>query len=177
MYYPVCLSQFPSLTEVTSHSCDTSCTEGGNSPELRIFPMMMITCNGLVRRLTVAGRFGTMGESFPELQIWRPASFVTTSTTFIRTATLPFPRDCDSLPNNVQQCTLSTPLSVSSGDIIGLLLPPNINRQARFRVYFTGTSTPSYILDRSMSLFTLPSTPGPADANAQPLIYLEIGTG
>ena len=169
------MSGFPSPTNVTSHSCQSSCTEGIiNAQQLRIFPTMMITCNGVIQGLTVAGEFVRKTRPFPELQIWRPGpdgsmTYTKTTQAFV------FPHGCTSLSSNVQCCILNTSLYVEVGDIVGILLPRKHKNQAGFWIYFTETSTPNYVLGSVSTSFTVPSTQ--PDYVVQPLIYFYIMPG
>ena len=132
---------------------------------------MMITCNGELQGLTVAGEFGnTMVH--PELQIWRPTS--TGNIIFNRETTLTyrFPVGCSSASNSVQQCSFSA-LRVEVGDIIAILLPSIKSGKAGFQIYFTGMFTPYSELSISSMSFSVPSS----QLGAQPLIYLDIVPG
>ena len=180
-----CLSGFPSYDDVTSNSCPASCnfegeTSGqGGGLQLRIFPMMMISCNGELQGLTVAGDLEFDRDSDnPELQIWRPTP--AGSMTFNKEVTLlySFPSGCTSLPNDVQNCTLNSPLFVEVGDIIGILLPRN-HKNTRFRIYFNETSTPNHLISSSTSItsYSASDSSQALNGNAQPLIYLHIMPG
>ena len=175
-----CLSGFPSYDDVTSNTCTgTSCTFQGpnNDPELRIFPMMMISCSGELQGLTVAGVLDESNKLLPELQIWRPVPSDSMDYNKLVTTSIPyqFPVGFASLSNNVLNCTLDTAASVVEGDILGILLPRNHMSHAKLRIYFTDISTPNHILpSTSRSTFTPPST---QVVYVQPLIYLHIKPG
>ena len=172
-----CLTGFPTLGEVTSNTCPSSCTFEGISSrvQLRLFPTMIITCSGVLQGLTVAGQFGSRTDRpYNVLQIWRPKS--ASSNEYNRNSTYEFPLSCSTIFTTVQQCNLASPISVEMGDIIGIVLPRNNNNQASYRIHFSTTSpTPNYILDDSAATtFNLPAT---VDDNNQPLIYLDILEG
>ena len=176
-----CLGGFPSYSDVTSNTCaGASCTFQGldNGPQLRIFPMMMISCSGELQGLTVAGVLDESNTQLPELQIWRPVPSGSMTYNKLVTTSIPyqFPVGCTSLSNNVLNCTLDTAASVVEGDILGILLPRNHQSFAKLRIYFTAVSTPNHILPSTDSTsFTLPSTL--PTVNVQPLIYLHILPG
>ncbi len=140
-----------------------------NSRQLRLFPSMRITCNGVLVGLSVAGETRKKGNrNYPILQIWRPTS--STSSDYI--SEYPFPIGCTQLdlPNNVWQCTISPSINVEMGDIIGVNLPP---KKSAFGIYFMSkTSFTSYILG-STSASKL-SVPGSTTASAQPVLTLDI---
>ncbi len=66
-----CLDGFPSVTDNTCTS--SSCPFQGDTRnrQLRLFPSMNITCNGMLVGLSVAGETRDGGD-YPILQIWRP---------------------------------------------------------------------------------------------------------
>ena len=134
---------------------------------------MRITCNGMLVGLSVAGETRKKGNrNYPILQIWRPTS--STSNDYI--SEYPFPIGCTQLdlPNNVWQCTISPSINVEMGDIIGINLPRNRDRNSAFGIYFTSqTSFTSYIL-RSTSATTFSVLPGSTSASAQPVLTLDI---
>ena len=138
----------------------------------------MISCNGELQGLTVAGVLHEDNIQLPELQIWRPVPSDSMNYNKLETTSIPyqFPVGCTSLSNNVLNCTLDTAASVVEGDILGILLPRNHMNHAKLRIYFTAMSTPNHIFPSTSSTsFTLPSTL--PTVNAQPLIYLHIKPG
>ena len=164
-----CLDGFPSVNDNT---CTSSlCPFQGltNSRQLRLFPSMRITCNGMLVGLSVAGETRN-GGAYPILQIWRPTG--PTSNDYERISEYTFPIGCTQT-NNVWQCTVSPSIDVEVGDIIGINLPPNSNGKSAFRIYFTPPSSfTSYILDNtSVSTF---SVPGSTTASDQPVLTLDI---
>ncbi len=161
-----CLDGFPSVTNNTCTS--SSCPFQGISitQQLRLFPSMRITCNGMLVGLSVAGETQS-GESYPILQIWR----LTGPTSYQRISEYTFPIGCTQLPNNVWQCTLTSSIDVEVGDIIGINLPRK-NKRAAFGIYFTPSSFTSYILgSTTASTF---SVPGSTTASAQPVLTMDI---
>ena len=96
-----CLTGFPSLDSVTSHSCPSpSCTTEGDPSDrqLRLFPTMIISCTGTLQGLTVVGFFGfSAGGVYPTLQIWRPISMMDSTTVYtqIPSGAYDFPRSSD----------------------------------------------------------------------------------
>ena len=178
-----CLTGFPTLQDVMSlNSCSPSCsTEGNNGQsELRLFPTMNISCVGMLEGLTVAGVFGMVQSDvnpYPVLQIWRPSVMGSRDYTLTQNRVYEFPQSSSYSQgsNAVLQYTLDPPISVKTGDIIGILLPPNQDSQASFRIYFSSdTHTPNYIVgSTSATTFTLPSS-SDIDGTSQPLIYLNI---
>ncbi|XP_064395470.1 uncharacterized protein LOC135342615 isoform X2 [Halichondria panicea] len=169
-----CLDGFPSVTNNTCTSSSSCPFQGSiNSRQLRLFPSMRITCNGMLVGLSVAGETRKKGNrNYPILQIWRPTS--STSNDYI--SEYPFPIGCTQLdlPNNVWQCTISPSINVEMGDIIGINLPRNRDRNSAFGIYFTSqTSFTSYILC-STSATTFSVLPGSTSASAQPVLTLDI---
>ena len=165
-----CLDGFPSVTDntCTSSSCPF---QGLSIQQLRLFPSMRITCNGMLVGLSVAGETGNRNKDSPILQIWRLTGPM--SNDYMRISEYTFPIGCTQLPNNVWQCTVSPSIDVEVGDIIGINLPPTSNGQSAFRIYFTSPSSfTSYILD-STSASTFP-VPGSTTASAQPVLTLDI---
>ena len=104
-----CLDGFPSVTDNTCTS--SSCPFQGisSSQQLRLFPSMRITCNGVLVGLSVAGE-STGNNDSPILQIWRLTG--STSNDYERISEYTFPIGCTQLPNNVWQCTVSPPLTL-----------------------------------------------------------------
>ncbi len=164
-----CLDGFPSVTNNTCTS--SSCPFQGisSSQQLRLFPSMRITCNGVLVGLSVAGE-STGNNDSPILQIWRLTG--STSNDYERISEYTFPIGCTQLPNNVWQCTVSPSIDVEVGDIIGIILPRS-RQSSAFRIYFTPlSSSTSYTLD-STSASTF-SVPGSTTASAQPVLTLDI---
>ena len=174
-----CLTGFPTLQDVMSlNSCSSSCSIVGStsSTQLRLFPTMSISCVGMLEGLTVAGVFGTRSDRpYPELQIWRPTMMGFREYTLTQNRVYEFPGSSrySSGCTTVLQYTLDPPISVETGDIIGILLPRDHDNQASFRICFSSdTQTPNYIVgSTSATTFTLPSS---SDGTSQPLIYLNI---
>ena len=172
-----CLTGFPTLSEVTNHSCPSSCSiEGVNNVHVRLFPNMNISCSGVLQGLTVAGVFDSNSNKnkYPEFQIWRPTT--TGSSTQYNKISLftEFQNSCSG-SQNVQECVVNS-ISVSTGDILGILLPRM--SQASFDIYFSSTTnpTPNYILsDSAVTMYTLQSTD--IDGSNRPLVYLNIVEG
>ena len=183
-----CLTGFPTLQDVmSSNSCSSSCNTVGDmtKSELRLFPTMNISCVGMLEGLTVAGVFGMMQNGmmrgndrprYPALQIWRPSVMDSRNYTLTQNRTLKLPSGSVSPAEctPVLQYTLDPPISVKTGDIIGILLPPK--NQASFRICFSSdTHTPNHIVDStSATTFTVPPS---SDGASQPLIYLNITEG
>ncbi len=83
------------------------------------------------------------------------------------------PIGCTELPNNVWQCTVSPSINVEEGDIIGINLPPNRQKESAFGIYFTSPSSfTSYILDSASD--TTFSVPGSNNVSVQPVLTLDI---
>ncbi len=166
-----CLNGFPSVTNNTCTSSSCSFQGISSSQQLRLFPSMRITCNGMLVGLSVAGETRN-GGAYPILQIWRPTGPM--SNDYMRISEYIFPNvGCTQQPNNVWQCTVSPSIDVEVGDIIGINLPRNNNGQTKFGIYFTpSSSSTSYILD-STSASTF-SVPGSTTASAQPVLTLDI---
>ncbi|XP_064396494.1 RAF proto-oncogene serine/threonine-protein kinase-like isoform X2 [Halichondria panicea] len=165
-----CLDGFPSVTNNTCTSSSCPFQGSNQNRQLRLFPSMRITCNGMLVGLSVAGETRKKGKNYPILQIWRPTS--STSNDYI--SEYPFPIGCTQLdlPNNVWQCTISPSIDVEMGDIIGINLPRNRMNSA-FRIYFTSqTSFTSYILGSTSD--TTFSVPGSTTASVQPVLTLDI---
>ncbi len=166
-----CLDGFPSVTNNTCTS--SSCPFQGISitRQLRLFPSMRITCNGMLVGLSVAGETRNGGDS-PILQIWRLTG--STSNEYERISEYTFPIGCTQLPDydNIWQCTISPSIDVEVGDIIGIILPRN-RQSSAFGIYFTSqSSSTSYILgSTSASTF---SVPGSTTASAQPVLTMDI---
>ncbi len=165
-----CLDGFPLVTDNTCTS--SSCPFQGansNSRQLRLFPSMRITCNGMLEGLSVAGETRS-GANYPILQIWRPISL----TSYQRISEYEFPIGCTELPNNVWQCTVSPSINVEEGDIIGVNLPRNSQVVSQFGIYFTSPSSfTSYILDSaSDTTFSVPGST--TTASVQPVLTLDI---
>ena len=178
----VCLTGFPTLSEVTNHSCtSSSCSIEGlnNGVQLRLFPDMNISCNGMLQSLTVAGVFGSqLDRGYPEFQIWGPTT-TGSATQYNKISTFTDFRNSCSGSQNVQECVVNS-ISVSTGDILGILLPRM--SQASFDIYFSSTTnpttnpTPNYILsDSAVTVYTLQSTD--IDGSNQPLVSLNIVEG
>ena len=177
-----CLTGFPSLETVTSNSCSRSSCTFMNG--LRLFPTMMISCNGTLQRLTVAGMFDSGNRAnnanrlYPTLQIWRRLHG--NSTTYEKIEHSSISR-CSLKSNNVQRCTLDSPISVEMGDIIAIGIRPQAPgpRQTLFKIYFSsaGDHTPNYLLQSGTQTFILPSSEVHSNPNSQPLIYLNITEG
>ncbi len=165
-----CLDGFPSVTDntCTSSSCPL---QGLNIQQLRLFPSMRITCNGMLVGLSVAGET-RFGGDYSILQIWRLTG--STSNEYERINEYTFPNvGCTQQPNNVWQCTVSPSIDVEVGDIIGINLPRNSNGQSAFGIYFTSPSSfTSYILGSTSD--TTFSVAGSTTANAQPVLTLDI---
>ena len=164
-----CLDGFPSVTNNTCTS--SSCPFQGisSSQQLRLFPSMGITCNGMLVGLSVAGE-STGNNDSPILQIWRLTG--STSNDYERISEYTFPIGCTQLPDydNIWQCTISPSIDVEVGDIIGIILPRN-RQSSAFRIYFTPPSSfTSYILDStSASIFSVPVS---TTASAQPVLTI-----
>ena len=176
-----CLTGFPTLSEVTSLSCPSSCSFEGlnNEVQLRLFPDMNISCSGMLQGLTVAGVFGSrLDRAYPEFQIWRPIT-TGSATQYNKISTFTDFQNSCSGSQNVQDCVVHS-ISVSTGDILGILLPRDSMSQASFRIYFqsstTTNPTPNYILsDSAVTMYTLESTN--IDGSNRPLVYLNIVEG
>ena len=178
-----CLTGFPTLHNVMfSNSCSPSCTSVGRNgqSQLRLFPTMNISCVGKLEGLTVTGVFSTRQNDdrlYPTLQVWRPSVMGSGDYKLTQNRVYDFPRSSSYSPGCtiVLQYTLDPPISVETGDIIGILLPPNQDSQASFRICFSSdTHTPNYVVGSTATTFTLPSS---SDGASQPLIYLNITEG
>ena len=167
-----CLGGFPSVTACTSLTSSCSFQGSmGNSRQLRLFPSMRITCNGMLVGLSVAGETRN-GKAYPILQIWRLTG--PTSNDYERISEYTFPIGCTQQPNlNVWQCTVPS-IDVEVGDIIGIDLPGNQQQQSAFGIYFftSPSSFTSYILgSTTASTFPVPES---TTASAQPVLTLDI---
>ena len=164
-----CLDGFPSVTTCPSSSCFFQGLT--NTRQLRLFPSMRITCNGMLVGFSVAGKTRNEGNNnYPFLQIWRPTSPMS----YMKMSEYEFSiSGCTELPNNVWQCTVSSSINVEEGDIIGINLPRDQKMNSAFGIYFRSSSSfTSYILDSALG--TTFSVSGSSDASVQPVLTLDI---
>ncbi len=136
---------------------------------------MKITCTGMLRGLTVVGELRDIEDPFPMLQIWR-ATGPTSYAKITDISSLPFPMACFTQSNDVQQCTVtSSDISVTTNDVIGILLPRNHMNHAAFRISFIRSTQISFVLERITDEQF--STISPADyrmsSNKLPLLSLD----
>ncbi|XP_064390055.1 uncharacterized protein LOC135337965 isoform X2 [Halichondria panicea] len=165
-----CLDGFPSVTDNTC-TLSTCPIQGiSSSRQLRLFPSMRITCNGMLVGLSVAGETLSGGD-YPILQIWRPTG--PTPNDYERISEYTFPIGCTQLPNNVWQCRVNS-IDVEERDIIGIDLPLAIKTVAAFGMYsMSPPSFTSYTLSSTTErTFSVPVSA--ITDSAQPLLTLDI---
>ena len=142
-----------------------------------LIPDMKFTCSGTIRvRVIVAGMLQQNGNESTRLQIWRKNSIIhdielksmcdTCNTNTI--SQISRGKDERTLRMNVQ-------ISVESGDILGIDLPPRDT--VNFKLYFiNSTSTTNYIFQRNLSS-PIDLSSGINETTVQPLIRIEIDQG
>ena len=160
----------------------TSNSNGGYST--RIIPDMQVTCNGTLTGWRAAGEITSKSTS-PLLQIWReiegqPGRYQ------MEGEHIPLGR-CDgtneleeiSANSRYYECTLEAPISVRTGDIVGVVLPRE--RDSNFRLYFTDNSVTNYVYHfHPLTVFPDPSQRGSRrerQDEALPFITLMITRG
>ena len=134
----------------------------------RVFPSIAFTCNGSITKWIVGGTTDNTESLEPELQIWRN----TGGTSYTKANYSPLP---SSLPvNNVVEYTLSTPLEVQKGDILGVYQPKS--KDSALVVYYQEGDGPVNYEEGKNSLSTV-TLGNPGNQYDYPLVTVEISTG
>ena len=163
--------------------------EGVMFNSTRLIPDMKFTCSGTIVRVRVAGeQQGGNQKLMMTIQIWRknitrPGWYYDKIGDIVlplmcERTTLTLPNRCGMLQtcNNIRQCTLkmSENISVESGDILGIKLPPRDHTS--FELYFKNSMVSNYIFQHNS-----PSTINLGDKinkiAVQPLIIIEVEPG
>ena len=140
----------------------------------RVVPHINFTCNGVLTKWIVAGRWddGRNHDSFPDLQIWRSSG--TNMFTKVGSTTLRVEDGSDSI--SYYEYNLTTPLNFKVGDVLGIFLPDMGGN--RLRVYFqSGVGPQNYYETLAKDTVEPPSdmfTLGTVLQNDLPLVAVEI---
>ena len=180
-----CTDDFPSLQDVQCQAIDRI----KNFDSTRLIPGMNFTYSGTIEKVSVVGMQQNGNKRRVKLQIWRP--YYGTRHCRVNTIELSFKTwkkrgmVCDDIYE--YECTLkkNEQISVKSGDILGIKLPPSHN--ANFELYsVTESGLTNYIFKQDHSS-TIDSTSASTtkvfdlrnrttETTAQPLIRIEVNS-
>ena len=147
------------------------------SQRQQISPEMRFTCDGMITKWIVGAEFDSRDNLYPELQIWRntgDTKYEKINDTLIEFLTSSFSK------KSIYEYEDFPPISVKSGDILGIFLPQDGDSRLRLRSESSGSPTQYY-------LPTVGATSSPHDeidiqdnsvqiAAYHPLVTVEFGT-
>ena len=183
-----CTDGFPAIQEFLDPT-----VEGVYLNSTRLIPDMNFTCSGTIVRVTVAGMSKKINDGINQrnrsamnLQIWRENT--TKNGRYHKAEDISLPSVCkmNMLKKRVSrmcngigvyyECTLwmNMKISVESGDILGIKLPPR--RNANFELYFTESLLTNYIFERALPS-TIDLSSRINETAVRPLITIEVVPG
>ena len=114
------------------------------SPESRqqISPQMKFTCNGMITKWIVGAEFSSIFDEnlHPELQVWRNVGDDIYQKIGGTQLFFPF----GALPSKIYEYSKFVPISVQSGDILGIFMPQNSASRLRLLSENTTDQTQYY---------------------------------
>ena len=185
-----CTDGFPAIQEFLDPT-----VEGVYLNSIRLIPDMNFTCSGTIVRVIVAGMpikfndgISPRPRSAMNLQIWRENT--TKLGRYHKAEDISLPSVCkmntrmlkkrvSGMCNGIgvcYECTLrmNMKISVESGDILGIKLPPR--RNANFELYFTESLLTNYIFERALPA-TIDLSSRINETAVRPLITIEVVPG